>query len=120
MRTDSIITVGADTSPILSGEWPSGKATDFELRSPGDEKSLSVCSEMGNRPPETATGIDWAFAPDWLTIEEACFLSGHDRGTMLSIVEEDDVDLNVEGLIEKRSLWEFQTTLAEVLHGVWG
>jgi hypothetical protein len=38
---------------------------------------------MENLPPETATGIDWAFAPDWLTIEEACFLSGHDRGTML-------------------------------------
>jgi hypothetical protein len=75
---------------------------------------------MENLPPETATGIDWAFAPDWLTLEEACFLSGHDRGTLLSIIDEGGVDLNADGLIEKRSLWEFQTTLAEVLHGVWG
>ena len=41
-------------------------------------------------------------------------------GHALSIVDEDGVDLNTEGQIEKRSLWEFQTTLAEVLHGVWG
>jgi hypothetical protein len=88
--------------------------------SPGNEKSRPVLREMENRPPATATGIDWAFAPDWLTIEEACFLSGHDRGTMLSIIDEGGVDLNAEGLIEKRSLWEFQTTPAEVLHGAWG
>ena len=70
--------------------------------------------------PKTASGIDWAFAPDWLTVEEACFLSGHDRGALLEIVADDGVDLDERGLIEKRSLWEFQVTLAEVLHGVWG
>jgi hypothetical protein len=120
MRTDGIIAAGLDNKHLFPGEWPSGKATDFELMAPGNGKSLSVCREMENTPPATATGMDWAFAPDWLTLEEACFLSGHDRGTMLSIVDEDGVDLNTEGLIEKRSLWEFQTTLAEVLHGVWG
>jgi hypothetical protein len=48
---------------------------------------------------------------------------GHDASRNVAdvpIVDEDGVDLNVDGLIEKRSLWEFQTTLAEVLHGAWG
>jgi hypothetical protein len=66
--------------------------------------------------PNVATGIDWAFAPDWLTIEQACFLSGHDREAMLEIIEVDGVDLNVEGLIEKCSLWEFQEALVLVRH----
>ena len=66
--------------------------------------------------PNVATGIDWAFAPDWLTIEQACFLSGHDREAMLEIIEVDGLDLNVEGLIEKCSLWEFQEALVLVRH----
>jgi hypothetical protein len=35
---------------------------------------------------------------------------------MLEIVDERGVDLNTEGLIEKRSLHEFQEMLALVLH----
>ena len=35
---------------------------------------------------------------------------------MLEIIEEDGVDLNIEGLIEKRSLWEFQEALVSVRH----
>ena len=116
MASDGIMTATREVAIIsCPGEWPSGKATDFELRAlPGNG------SRMKTKPPETATGIDWAFAPEWLTIEEACFLSGHDRGTMLSIIEEGGVDLNVDGLIEKQSLWDYQVTLAEVLHGEWG
>ena len=60
--------------------------------------------------------MDWAFAPEWLTIEQACFLSCHDRLTMYSTIEEDGVDLNLDGLIEKRSLWEFQEALVLVRH----
>jgi hypothetical protein len=60
--------------------------------------------------------MDWAFAPEWLTVEQACFLSGHDRGSMPEITDADGVDLNLEGLIEKRSLWEFQEALVLVRH----
>jgi hypothetical protein len=66
--------------------------------------------------PQIVNGIDWAFAPDWLTVEQACCLSGHDRGAMLYIIDEGGVDLSDAGLIEKRSLWEFQETLAEISH----
>ena len=66
--------------------------------------------------PNVATGIDWAFAPEWLTVEQACFLSGHDRLTMFSIIEVDGVDLDTEGLLEKRSLREWQEVTVELAH----
>lgn len=72
-------------------------------------------SQLESRP-NVATGIDWAFAPDWLTIEEACFLTGHDRLTMYCIIGEDRVGLNTEGQIEKRGLWECQEVTVELAH----
>jgi hypothetical protein len=63
-----------------------------------------------------ATTLDWVFAPEWLTMEQACFLSGWDLDAMLEIIDEGGVDLNVEGLIERESLYEFQESLALVLH----
>ena len=66
--------------------------------------------------PKTATGVDWAFAPDWLDLDQACFLSGWDRGIMRSIIDEGGVDLNDAELIEKCSLWEFQEALVLVRH----
>jgi len=63
-----------------------------------------------------ASPIDWIVAPDWLTVEEACFLSGWDRDTMLHIIDQGGVDLNTENLIEKQSLLEFQECLALVYH----
>ena len=71
---------------------------------------------METQPTRIARGIDWAFAPDWLTEEEACFLSGHDRGALRSIIEEGGVDLDTRGLIEKCCLHEFQECLALVLN----
>ncbi len=62
-----------------------------------------------------ATTVDWLFAPEWLTIEQACFLSGFDALTMAKIVEQDGVDLDNAGLIEKQSLWEFKDALIDVL-----
>lgn len=69
--------------------------------------------------PRIVTPVMWAFAPDWLTIQEACDLSGHDAATIQWLIENGAVDAEREGdtwLIEKRSLWEFQEALAEVLH----
>jgi hypothetical protein len=63
-----------------------------------------------------ATTVDWLFAPDWLTPEEACFLSDWDKDILLEIITEDGVDLNDEGLIEKQSLQELLESLALVLH----
>jgi hypothetical protein len=86
------------------------EATDFEY------PDIDRVGTMLDTKPDVATGIDWAFAPEWLTVEQACFLSGHDRLAMYSIIEEDGVDLNLDGLIEKRSLWEFQEALVLVRH----
>jgi len=76
--------------------------------------SLVGVEEMPTK--RIATSVDWLFDPEWLTIEQACFLSGFDISTMAEIVEQDGVDLNDTGLIEKQSLWEFQETLVEVLY----
>jgi hypothetical protein len=64
----------------------------------------------------TATMIDWVFAPDWLSVEQASFLSGHDLPTMLGIIDVDGVDLDGDGRIEKESLWQFLEAEALVLH----
>ena len=53
---------------------------------------------------QIATMVDWASAPRWLSIEVACFLSGHDRLAILDIIDADGVDLNDEGQTEKESL----------------
>jgi hypothetical protein len=64
----------------------------------------------------TASPVERLLAPGWLTVEQACFLSGWDTASMLEITDEGGVDLNLDGLIEKRSLWEFQEACALVLH----
>jgi hypothetical protein len=65
-----------------------------------------------------ASIYEWLSAPAWLTVDEACQLSGHNRGVMLHIVEAGGVDLDEAGLIEKQSLWDFQDALELVLS--WG
>ena len=63
-----------------------------------------------------ASLADWLFSPDWLTFEQVCFLFGWNADEMREIIGEGGVDLNLEGLIEKRSLREFNECLAMVLH----
>jgi len=60
--------------------------------------------------------VDWAFAPKWLTLEQACWLSGDDQATMAEIIEAGGVDLNDAGLIEKESLWDFLEVAVLVAH----
>ena len=64
----------------------------------------------------TVSAVKWALAPDWLTVEGACFLSGWDANSMLEIIDAGGVDLNREGLIEKQSLGEFQEACVLVAH----
>lgn len=67
-------------------------------------------------PPRVITLVTWYEFPDWLTIEQACYLSGHSREDMLFIVEDGGVELNDAGLIDKASLYEFQRSLVELAH----
>jgi hypothetical protein len=69
-------------------------------------------------PIKSVTLVTWAFAPQWLTIEEASILSGQALDTLGWMIEDGAVDARRDGaarLIEKASLWEFQEALLEVL-----
>ena len=72
--------------------------------------------------PRVATMVDWAFAPDWLTVEQASSLSGHDEDTVKWLILDGGVDVRRDGdtwLIDKASLHEYQEALVLVLHW-WG
>jgi len=68
------------------------------------------------RTRRVAFPTDWVFYPEWLTVEQACYLSGWDTDAMLEIIDVGGVGTNRTGLIEKRSLWEFQECCALVAH----
>jgi hypothetical protein len=51
-----------------------------------------------------------------LTLEEACTLSGYDRGFMLQVIDADGVDLDNTGRIKKQSLWEWLEVSVELAH----
>jgi hypothetical protein len=111
MATDGIMTMQEGSFSFVPGEWPSGKATDFEcIGLPDDSKMMQVST------PRIVNMVTWAFAPDMLTFEEACYLSGYDRGTMLQVLEVDGVDLDNAGRIEKQSLWEWLEVSVEYAH----
>jgi hypothetical protein len=111
MATDGIMQTKEGFVSTHSGEWPSGKATDFEcIGLPDDSKMMQVST------PRIVNMVTWAFAPDMLTFEEACYLSGYDRGTMLQVLEVDGVDLDNAGRIEKQSLWEWLEVSVEYAH----
>jgi hypothetical protein len=67
-------------------------------------------------PPRIVNGVTWTFAPEWLTVSQACELSGYDRGFMLQVIEADGVDIDDAGRIEKRSLWEWLEVSLELAH----
>jgi hypothetical protein len=59
---------------------------------------------------------DWVFYPTWLTVEQACYLSGWNADDMQEIMDAGGVDLNDAGLIAKDSLWDFQKVCALLFH----
>jgi hypothetical protein len=64
------------------------------------------------------TLVSWAFAPEWLTLEEASALSGHPLDTLCWLIEDGALDTRRDGdawLIEKASLREFREALLLVL-----
>ena len=54
------------------------------------------------------TPVHWAFAPGMVDGGASLFLSGWDIDTMLEIAGKGGVDLNLDGLIDRESLHEFQ------------
>ena len=40
------------------------------------------------------TPVTWLAAPDWLTIQQACHLLGHDEGPMRWLIQDGDVETN--------------------------
>ena len=71
--------------------------------------------EISSSPPRIVNGVTWAFAPDWLTVSQACELTNYSRGFMQQVVEAGGVDLDCAGRIVK-SLWEWLEASAEVDH----
>jgi hypothetical protein len=60
---------------------------------------------------------DWWVFPEWLTLGQACYLSGYDVETMLEIIAAEGVALRAsDGLIEKQSLWNWEAACAELAH----
>ena len=104
------------TKPNVVGSSPAGRASELDGWS---VKPPPLVSPKGTKEMPTkriATPVDWLFAPEWLTIEQACFLSGLDAATMAKIIREDGVDLDDDGRIEKQSLLEFQEAMLDVLN----
>jgi hypothetical protein len=86
---------GVGAGSLLPAVWRRGRDLDLRGRGRGfgrwtlqkwggnfEFPDTQGAGAMLDSRPNVASGIDWAFAPDWLTIEQACFLSGHDRGAM--------------------------------------
>jgi hypothetical protein len=60
------------------------------------------------------TLVSWIFAPEWLTIQEASELYGHDADTLRWLIRDKLLDTKHQDdtcLIDKASLREFQETL---------
>jgi hypothetical protein len=67
-------------------------------------------------PQRVITPVVWYQSPEWLTVEQACYLTGHSLDDMMFIAEEGGVELDESGLINKDSLYEFQESLVELAH----
>jgi hypothetical protein len=67
--------------------------------------------------PRVVTLVTWIAAPEWLTISEASYLSGHDADLLHELILAGDIDALQVGdrwLIDKGSLREYQEALLDV------
>ena len=92
--------------PFVAGSSPAGGTSEIAPFSKG--------VAMAQR--RIAFPTDWIFYPDWLTVEQACHLSGWDTTSMLEIMDVGGVDLDDAERIHKDSLWDFQEACALVAH----
>ena len=70
---------------------PSSNPQAGRSNRPGGALSLSESAPV-MQETRTARLLDWVFAPVWLTLEQACFLSGWDQDSMLEIINDGGVD----------------------------
>jgi len=73
---------------------------------------------LQSMPVRITSPVVWLEAPEWLTPEEAAYLSGYDLETIHWMIQDGAVDTRQDGevwLIEKESLLEFREALSDVL-----
>ena len=65
------------------------------------------------------TPVAWAFAPEWLTLAQAAYLSGHSEEFLREVVDDGGIDArtdNVGVLLSRDELRGYQDSLALILH----
>jgi hypothetical protein len=80
---------------------------------------LAGGAEMICQATRIVTPVTWLAAPEWLTVQQAVELSGHDEDTVKWLILDGGVEARQDGdtwLIGKASLHEYQETLALVLY----
>lgn len=61
------------------------------------------------------TLVTWAQFPEWLTPDQAAFLTGHSLDYIQWMIEDGCVECDLNGLLWKPDLALFQESLADVL-----
>jgi hypothetical protein len=65
----------------------------------------------GQNRKRVITPVTWLAASDWLTPEEAAYLSGHSVAVIRWLMEDGAIETNDAGLIDKTSLHDYQECL---------
>jgi hypothetical protein len=91
-------------------------SSNLGVATESDDTPFEGVAMIANTQARIVTPVTWLAAPEWLTVDEACHLSGRDRGTLLFWVSDGDVDTNVDGLIAKDSLHEMLEALVLLAH----
>ncbi len=71
----------AVSGTVSGGSNPSPPASTTQIQYPGGAGIIK-------KAPRIVTPVAWMEAPQWLTVHQACRLSGWDRPSMLEIVRE--------------------------------
>jgi hypothetical protein len=99
------VTVRNGALPLIAGSSPAGVIYD----------TVVLLGEAVRFPmTRVVTLVSWAFAPEWLTIQEASELSGHNADALRWLIQDRVLDTKHQDdacLIEKASLREFQEAL---------
>jgi hypothetical protein len=112
-----LLSVQSGLAAFSSG-WHTGGTEPLLCRRRALKQARTTSGSYGQyfgNPEDTP--LTWALAPDWLTPGQAGYLTGHNSLDYVQwMIDDDAVDLDEDGLIEKRSLWDFQEALALVLN----
>ena len=99
-------------SLLIRGLWvrvPRGSYGIHSLLPNGNVTMLAL-----NRNQQPPTLVSWAFAPEWLTTDEAAYLMGYNTDEIQRLIDTQCVDAEESfgrWMIEKKSLRELQEVL---------